>query len=105
MVCSSKDCRRMVSAVASGILPHGLVLRVFDHGKGVYARRENVRSKLRPVSTQCIDMAWGRLKVRFAARGGVASHHIAGYVKQFQGRSNVSSCDLFVLTTVCAVPW
>ena len=46
----------------------GLVLRCVDHGKGDYARREDVRGKLRSVSTHGIDGAWGRLKVWFAAR-------------------------------------
>jgi len=72
---------------------------LFDHirtGSILFADSARAYIRLRCVSTQGIDGAWGRLKVWFAAKGGVASDHIAGYVKEFQWRSNMSSSDLFV---------
>ena len=67
-----------------------------DHGKGEYARKEFIRGKHRTVSTQGIDGAWGHLKMWLAAKSGVNSDHLEGYVKEFQWRRNMASKDLFI---------
>ena len=55
-----------------------------------------LRGKMRTVSTQGIDGAWGRLKAWLNAKGGVYTDHVEGYVKEFQCRNNMGSADLFV---------
>ena len=75
---------------------HGLALKCVDHGSGEYTRKEHFRGKLRTVSTQGIDGVWGNLKTWFAAKGGVNTDHILGYLKEFQWRSNIGSLDPFI---------
>ena len=67
---------------------HGLRLSCVDHGSGEYTRKEMLRGKLRVVSTQGIDGAWGNLKTWFNSKGGVMTDHIFGYLKEFQWRHN-----------------
>ena len=75
---------------------HGLWLSCVDHGSGEYVRKEKFRGRLRTVSTQGIDGAWGNLKTWFNSKGGVYSDHILGYLKEFQWRNNIGSDDPFL---------
>ena len=72
---------------------HGLYLSCVDHGSGEYTRKEQLRGKMRTVSTQGIDGAWGNLKIWLAAKGGANTDHVLGYVKEFQWRHNIGSAD------------
>ena len=59
-------------------------------------RKEQFRGTMRTVSTQGIDGTWGRLKIWLAAKGGVHTDHVLGYVREFQWRSNIGDADPFV---------
>ena len=77
----------------------GLFLSCVDHGSGEYTRKEVIMGKMRTVSTQGIDGAWGNLKIWLAAKGGANTDHSLGYLKEFQWRHNLGSADPFV--TLC----
>ena len=77
-VCCNQKCRARASGQAGSIQEqckltedHGLTLRIVDHNKGVYSRREFVRGKMRVVTTNGIDGTWGRLKNWSRGKGGV----------------------------------
>ena len=62
-----------------------------DHSSGEFTRRERLQGKLRVVSTQGIDGAWGRLKTFLRSRGGIRSEHIESNVKVLQWCTNLAS--------------
>ena len=59
---------------------HGLYLSCVDHGSGEYTRKKQLRGKMRTVSTQGIEGAWGNMKIWIAAKGA-NTNHVLGYVK------------------------
>jgi len=76
-------------------------LHCVDHGAGEYTRKEVIRGKMRVISTQGIDGAWGNLKIWLAAKGGANTDHILGYAKEFHWRHNIGSADPFVSLCEC----
>jgi len=60
-----------------------------DHSKGEFSRRQTIHGKLRVVSTQGIDGAWGNLKNFLRARGGCRGDILESSVKEFQWRANL----------------
>ena len=73
-----------------------------DNNKGEFLRRQTIKGKLRVVSTQGIDGAWGNLKTFLRARGGCPAHHLESSVKEFQWRFNlVKDADPFLALLDC----
>ena len=60
-----------------------------DHNKGEFTRRETIQGKVRVVSSQGIDGAWGNMKNFLRARGGCSSDNLESSVKEFQWRWNL----------------
>ena len=73
-----------------------------DHNKGEFTRRQVIKGKLRVVSTQGIDGAWGNLKNFLRARGGCSADHLESSVKEFQWRFNLpEDADPFISLLLC----
>ena len=63
---------------------------------------ETIKGKLRVVSTQGIDGAWGNLKTFLRARGGCSPEHLESSVKEFQWRRNLEKgADPFISLLLC----
>ena len=63
---------------------------------------QRINGKLRVVSTQGIDGAWGQLKTFLRARGGVRPEHLETNVKEFQWRRNLPAhSDPFLALLDC----
>ena len=73
-----------------------------DHNKGEFSRREHIAGRVRVVSTQGIDGAWGNLKTFLRARGGISPDHLESSVKEFQWRRNLpNDSDPFISLLQC----
>ena len=89
-------------AYTSACKDYGITNAQVDHSNGEFTRRERLHGKLRVVSTQGIDGAWGRLKTFLRARGGIRSEHLESNVKEFQWRSNLpADADPFISLLEC----
>ena len=80
----------------------GILNEQVDHNKGEFSRRQFIKGKLRVVSTQGIDGAWGNLKNFLRARGGCSGGHLESSVKEFQWRVNLpKDADPFISLLLC----
>ena len=67
-----------------------------DHQNGEFIRHQRVGGKLREVSTQRIDGAWGNFKTWYKARYGAMPDHVWAVLKEWQWRHNHKDEDLFL---------
>ena len=67
-----------------------------DHQNGEFIRHQRVGGKLREVSTQRIDGAWGNFQTWYKARYGAMPDHVWAVLKEWQWRHNHKDEDLFL---------
>ena len=68
------------SAYTSACMEFGIFNAQVDHSKGEFTRRETIKGKVRVVSTQEIDGAWGNMKTFLQERDGTPHGHMEASV-------------------------